>query len=288
MATETVLSLLKKSSAFLEEKGVGEARRSAELLLAAALNCTRLELYLRFEQPMREGELDLYRSMIRRRLAREPVQLILGRTEFYGLDFRVTADALIPRPETEHLVELAIETARDKFSGTTPRLLDIGAGSGAICVALACNLHDAEITAIDASAQALQLAAENASMHGVQDKIVFRKADVLRENPQEFGGPYHLVVSNPPYIPEGDISELQEEIRIWEPRAAYTDGADGLTFYRRYALIARELLMSGGCLLVEIGYGQSEAVRAIFSEARLGIEAVVKDYSGIDRVIRAG
>jgi release factor glutamine methyltransferase len=231
-----------------------------------------------------EDELARFRELVRRRLQHEPVQYIVGTTEFYGLEFTVSPHVLIPRPETEHLVEAVIDRLK-AGDATEPRILDIGTGSGVIAVTLAAQLATAQLTATDVSTDALAVAAANAESNGVGDRVTFFPHDILSGNPEAIGGPFDVVVSNPPYIATADMAELQEEIRAHEPIAALTDGGDGLAFYRRFASLLPTLLAPGGLLAVEIGYGQSEVVRGILADAGLRDIEVVRDYSGIDRVV---
>jgi release factor glutamine methyltransferase len=282
MAQETVLSLLKKTTAFLADKGIAEAKRSAEYLLAHALDQKRLQLYLRFDQPVSDEELERYRPLVRRRLRGEPVQHIIGSTEFYGLEFTVSPEVLIPRPETEHLVEAVVDHCRAE-STSDLHILDIGTGSGVIAVTLARQLPAIRITAIDISEDALRIAAANARLNAVEDRIEYAQLDFLSEVPGD--GPYDIVVSNPPYIPAADMPGLQPEVRDFEAASALTDNADGLTFYRRIAAISPRLLRSGGLLAVEIGYGQALAVVTLFEQAQLRDMHIIRDYSGIERVI---
>jgi release factor glutamine methyltransferase len=284
MAKETVLSLLKVSTAFFEEKGIDEAKRSAEHLLAHALGQKRLQLYLRFDQPVAEDELARFRELVRRRLRNEPVQYIVGTTEFYGLEFAVSPAVLIPRPETEHLVEAVIDRQRAVSASGEASILDIGTGSGIIAITLAAQLQNARVTAIDVSEAAIDIARANAARNKVDDRVSLVKQDILAMELNGIGGPFDVVVSNPPYIAQAEIETLQPEVRAFEPMDALTDGGDGLSFYRRIAELLPRLLSPGGLLAVEIGFGQSPAVIEIFSSALRDIE-VVKDYSGIERVI---
>lgn len=284
MPAETVLSLLKKSTAFFEEKGIDEAKRSAEHLLAHALGQKRLQLYLRFDQPVAEDELAAFRELVRRRLQHEPVQYIVGTTEFYGLEFAVSPHVLIPRPETEHLVEAVIDRLK-AGDATEHRILDIGTGSGVIAVTLAAQLATAQLTATDVNTDALAVAAGNAASNGVADRVTFLSHDILSGDTGALGGPFDAMVSNPPYIATTDMAELQPEIRAHEPATALTDGGDGLAFYRRFVALLPSLLRPGGLLAVEIGYGQSVSVRNILTDAGLRDIEVIQDYGGIDRVI---
>lgn len=289
MPGETIQSLLRKSVAFFEEKGVDEAKRTAELLLAHALGAKRIDLYVRFEQPLREDELERFRTSVRRRLAGEPVQYILGQTEFYGLPFHVSPDVLIPRPETEHLVEAAVDflrpvAARMLPEGRAPRVLDIGTGSGCIAIAVARHVPGARIVAVDVSAAALEVARANASLNAVDEAIEFIEGDVLADERAVFRGPYDLVLSNPPYIAAAEMSALQREVRDHEPHTALTDNGDGLTFYRRIALLLRAMCAGGGGCFLEIGYGQHDAVRDIFVAAGFPPPSFISDYASIPRV----
>lgn len=289
MERETIQSLLRKSVAFFEEKGVNEAKRTAELLLAHALGAKRIDLYVRFEQPLREDELERFRTSVRRRLAGEPVQYILGQTEFYGLPFHVSPGVLIPRPETEHLVEAAVDflrpvAARMLPEGRAPRVLDIGTGSGCIAIAVARHVPGARIVAVDVSAAALEVARANASLNAVDEAVEFIEGDVLADERAVFRGPYDLVLSNPPYIAAADMSGLQREVRDHEPHTALTDNGDGLTFYRRIALLLRAMCAGGGGCFLEIGYGQHDAVHDIFVAAGFPPPSFISDYASIPRV----
>ncbi|PLX28878.1 MAG: peptide chain release factor N(5)-glutamine methyltransferase, partial [Ignavibacteria bacterium] len=287
MAQETILSLLRKSTAFFEEKGIGEAKLSAEHLLAHVLRQKRLQMYLRFDQPVQEEELTAYRALVRRRLAHEPVQYIVGSTEFYGLEFAVSPAVLIPRPETEHLIDAVLDLHKSELLRPDARILDIGTGSGAIAVTLASQLADARVTGTDISDDALAIATTNAEAHALGSRIRFLSHDIFDGSIDGVDDAFDVVVSNPPYIPQDEVADLQPEIRNHEPLIAATDGGDGLRFYRRIAERAGELLAAGGLLAVEIGQGQSTAVTEIFSSAGLRDITIRQDYSGIDRIITA-
>jgi release factor glutamine methyltransferase len=284
---ETTLSLLKKSTAFFEDKGIGEPRRSSELLLAHSLGQKRLNLYLLFEKPLTDDELDIFRGLVRRRLRHEPVQYIIGETEFYAMEFKVSPAALIPRPETEHLVEAAEQLLAARKSDAPCRALDIGTGSGVIPVVLCSKVPGCSFDAVDISDDALTLARENAARHGCENRIVFARHDIFAAPPGEWTGRFELIVSNPPYVAAAEVDELQPEIREYEPLTAATDNADGLTFYRRIAELAPRLLRPGGTVMVEIGYGQSADVQSIFATAGLPVTRIIDDYSGIPRVVVA-
>ncbi|MCX6168067.1 MAG: peptide chain release factor N(5)-glutamine methyltransferase [Ignavibacteriales bacterium] len=276
----TVLESLKLSSEYLDKKGIESARLNADLLLAEILKCKRLDLYLKFDQPLKENEIDKYREWIGRRGKYEPLQYIIGKVEFYGLEFKVTRDVLIPRAETEILVEEIIKFCKDK---TGLHILDIGTGSGNIPVALARNLEDVEITAVDVSAKALEVAKENAILNNAESRIKFIHSDVAHL-PRE-AGLFDLVISNPPYISAEEYPTLQKEIKDYEPTIALTDSNDGLDFYRMITEKSKSFLKIGGKIFFEIGKDQFEDVEKILSGNDFCNIEIIKDYQQIERVI---
>lgn len=222
-----------------------------------------------------------FHGLVERRLAGEPIQYMVGEAEFYGLPFYVTRDVLIPRPETEHLVEKALQLAA---GFRRPRMADIGTGSGAIAVALATHLHEASITATDISPAAVAVARRNAERNGVADRIRFLEGDLL----SPVGGErFDMVVSNPPYVAEGDRATLAVEVREFEPSAALFAGGDGLAVYRRLIPAASAALVSGGFLALEIGHGQQPAVAAMLKSEGLAAIEFTADLQGIPRVASA-
>jgi release factor glutamine methyltransferase len=221
------------------------------------------------------------RELVQRRLTGEPIQYITGETEFYGLPFRVTPAVLIPRPETEHLVEQALALAA---AYGAPRILDIGTGSGAIPVALAAHLPQAQITAVDISPAAIELAGRNAALNGVEHRIRFLKSDLLGA---VRGEQFDLILSNPPYVPEGDRPSLSVEVRDHEPSLALFAGRDGLDIYRRLIPEAFAALAQGGSVALEIGFGQSEAIASLLSSAGFEHITFTPDLQGIARVASA-
>lgn len=255
------------------------AQRDAEFLLMHLIERNRAYLLAHPEAELEAGVADRYSALIERRFAGEPIQYIVGECEFYGLPFRVTRDVLIPRPETEHLVEKTIQLAA-KFD--KPRIVDIGTGSGAIAVALARLLPSAQITAIDLSAAALHVARANAEHNGVAERIRFVEGDLFAPVAGEF---FNIAVSNPPYVPENDRNTLAVEVREHEPELALFAGADGLEVYRRMIPAARSAVVPGGFLALEIGFGQAAGVAALL--ARSGFEQIelTADLQGIDRVV---
>ena len=276
----TVLESLKLSTEYLEKKGIESARLNAELLLAEILNCKRLDLYLKFDQPLRENEVDIYREWISRRGKFEPLQYIIGRVEFYGMQFKVTRDVLIPRSETEILVEEVINFAKDK-SGL--RILDIGTGSGNIPIALAKHLTNAEITSVDVSANAIEVAKENALLNNVESKVEFILSDInyLKIETDLFD----IVISNPPYISAEEYPALQKEIVDYEPSIALTDSNDGLNFYRTITEKSKSFLKKEGIIFFEIGKEQFDDVEKILLKNNFLNIKITKDYQQIERVI---
>jgi release factor glutamine methyltransferase len=219
-----------------------------------------------------------FHALVERRLAGEPIQYIMGETEFYGLAFFVALDVLIPRPETEHVVERALQLAK-QFRA--PRMIDIGTGSGAIAVALAAHLPGASITATDLSVAALAMARRNAERNGVTDRIRFLAGDLLVP---VTGERFEIVVSNPPYVPEADRDSLAAEVRKFEPPAALFAGGDGLTVYRRLVPSAFAALMPGGFLALEIGHGQQAGIAALLQTSGFRNTEFTADLQGISRV----
>ncbi len=277
----TILNTIELSAGYLEKKGVESPRINAELLLAHILKCKRMDLYLKFDQPLKDNEVDKYRELIKRRGKREPVQYIIGSVQFYGLDFLVDRNVLIPRPETEHLVEeiLNIYNSQDKVN-----ILDIGTGSGNIAVCLAKNLPNSTINGIDQSEKAIVVAKQNAKKNNVEQKLVLEQIDFLsfiNRNTTKFD----VVVSNPPYISLNDYNNLKMELREFEPKEALTDNKDGLSFYKWISEKSKILIKPNGKLFFEIGFGQSEDIQKIMKGNGFGNISIVKDYQNIDRVI---
>lgn len=275
--TWTVLKVLQWTADYLSQKGVENGRRDAELLLGATLDLDRVGVYLNYDRPLTPAELTLFRERVGRRARREPLQHILGRTEFWSLSFIVTPAVLIPRGDTEILVEEALKRADGPCS-----ILDVGTGSGAIAVALANELPAATVTAMDVSAEALAVAAENARENGVEGRVNFLQAD-MGALP---GGPYDLIVANPPYIPEGEVAELMPEVRDFEPHLALSGGRDGLDCYRRLLPAAAGSLKPGGWLLLEVGCGQApQVLELLTASGNYHDHFSARDLSGIERVV---
>jgi release factor glutamine methyltransferase len=237
------------------------AHRDAELLLLHTLQIPRTTLLAHPNRELSSADEALYESHIARRFQNEPVQYIIGQQEFYGLALKVTPAVLIPRPETEHLVESVLQ----RLPHNQPlRIADIGTGSGAIAIALAVHLPQAQITALDLSTEALKIAQANAETHAVADRITFLQSDLLAAVASE--SPYDAIVSNPPYIPETDCPTLHPEVRDHEPHTALFSGSEGLDIYRRLIPQARALLKPNGLIALEIGHGQREALATLLSD----------------------
>lgn len=277
----TVLEALNGASDYLQNKGIKSARLNSELLLAHIFNCKRLELYLAFERPLQNNEIELYRNMIKRRGTFEPVQYIIGKVEFYGLKFEVNSSVLIPRPETELLVEAIIASIHTEKE---IRILDIGSGSGNISIALAKNISNSKVIGIDISDEAVETSKRNARLNGLDNQIIFLKKNIL-DGIDIDENKIDVVVSNPPYISAADFPNLDSELKLYEPKIALTDESDGLSFYRKISFLAKSILRNNGKLFFEIGAGQSERVREILIEDDYKNIIIKKDYSGIERII---
>jgi len=277
----TVLEALNGASDYLQNKGIKSSRLNAELLLSHILNCKRLELYLSFDRPLQKSEIDSYRELLKRRSTFEPLQYIIGKVEFYGLEFEVNQSVLIPRPETELLVEAVIESvAKDE----NINILDIGSGSGNISIALAKNIPSCTVVGIDISEEAIETSTRNAKLNGVESQLMFVKKNIL--NGIEINeNSFDVVVSNPPYVSVADFVNLDPELRLYEPQIALTDEIDGLSFYRNISVLSRSLLKNNGKLFFEIGAGQSDAVKKILIDSDYKNIVIIKDYSDIERVI---
>ena len=257
------------------------ARADAELLLLHVLGKDKAWLMAHAEEELSGGQAKRYAEMLERRYRGEPIQYILGETEFYGLPFRVTPEVLIPRPETEHVVEKVLEFAA-RFS--QPRIIDVGTGSGAIALALAHHLPCARITATDIWAHALDLAHSNAGSNGVSNRIRFLPGDLFDPVAKE---QFEIVVSNPPYVSHNDRDSLAVEVRNHEPALALFAGEDGLEVFRRLIPAAFAALAPGGFVVLEIGYGQEAAIRALLSVSGFDQIEFTPDLQGIPRVASA-
>lgn len=278
--TWNVLDIIKVTEKLFADKGIANPRLNAELLLAETLQTGRMNLYLNFDKPLNENELSGFRLKVKRRLQREPVQYILGKTEFYGLEFKVSPAVLIPRQETELLVDTALGII--KSSGlVNPKILDIGTGCGCISIAIATKT-DCRIDAIDVSEDALETALENSSDNNTSDKISFFKKDILKDS--IVFGTYDLIISNPPYIAANEMETLQPEVRQFEPASALTDGKDGTDFYKRIFDLASNSSKPVK-LLLELGDGKAGIIKDLTKNYTFCKIEIYKDLMGIQRVL---
>ena len=272
----TVIELLKWTTDYLSQKSFANARLNAEQLLCHVLHLRRVDLYVNFDRPLSLVELNTFKTLLKRRLAHEPLQYIIGETEFFSLSFKVGPAVLIPRPETELLVEKVIEYGRSLPDG---RLLDLGTGSGCMAVTLAKGLPQFRITAIDKSERALALAAENAERHQVSDRVEFVQWDYTT-TVSPFTQPSDILAANPPYVRQTDFNLLAAEIKDYEPAEALLAGEDGLEAFRHIQRWLPLLLKPQGQAFVEIGADQAHAVTALFPQA-----AIFADLAGRDRLM---
>lgn len=281
------MEVLRKGQKILECYNVPASRLEAEILMAHILKCQRHDLYLMRDWKLDGTQTHEFFDLIYRRCEGCPIQYITNRQEFMGLEFYVDHRVLIPRADTEILVEHVIKWVSQKDGPV--QILDVGTGSGAIAVSLAFFLPIARITAVDISAEALDVARLNACRHAVQDRITFLEGDLfapLYNHPAV--QPFDVVVSNPPYIPTQEIEGLEPQVKDYEPRIALDGGYDGLKFYGRLAREGLDWLKSGGLLAVEVGYGQSRAVKAILESTGCYQDITIeKDLAGIERVVSA-
>lgn len=280
-----LIDVLKESTAYLERQKIENPRLNAERLLGRALGLTRVDLYLNFDRPLDGDERTACRTLLQRRAAHEPLQYILEETEFMSLPFTVGPGVLIPRPETELLVEEAIRFLEPRGETTAA---DLGTGSGCIAVSLAHYLPECSVIAVDLSTTALKTARENSAVNGVAERLRFVEADMLHSDPAVFlPEPCDCIIANPPYISREEWDGLSREIREWEPREALCDEGDGLAFYRSLAARTAPFLKKGGRIMVELGHTQAAAVREIFTKEGFGDISVLDDLNSIPRVITA-
>lgn len=278
--TWTVLDILKVTEAAFRERGISNPRLNAELLLADTTGDSRINLYLNFEKPLTESEVSLYRDKVKRRLKFEPLQYIRGKTEFYSLEFNVTPDVLIPRQETEILVEKVLEYI--KVSGLEcPKILEIGTGSGCISIAIAANA-ECNIRAFDISNEAVKVAELNSAANGTGDKIKFETVDFFDPG-VTFEG-YDIIVSNPPYISANDVPGLNEEVNGYEPYIALTDDGDGLSFYKRIFELYN-VTQNKPFIFLEVGDGKKEAIVNLLSDTNINNYIIYNDLMNMPRVL---
>lgn len=282
--SDTIASLLTAAQADLASRHVSMPRLDAEVLLSHILQTDRTSLYTRLQRPLSAAHKRQFTELIARRKQREPLAYITGSREFWSLEFRVDTHVLIPRPETEIVVHTALRLLHNTALAT-PVILDLGTGSGCIGVALATELPQATLWALDIEDGALALARQNARHHAVDERMTFCQGDLFApvSHPTER---FHLIVTNPPYIDRETLGTLQPEVRHWEPQCALDGGQDGLDFYRRLLYDSPNYLRPGGWLVMEIGHGQRDAVLHLAqAQCRLSIQSCIQDYAGHDRVV---
>lgn len=276
----SVLEIIKRTTEFLEKRGVESPRLNAELLIGHALGLKRMQLYMQFERPLTEAELEKVRPLVKRRSNREPLQYILGETDFAGLKLKVDRRALIPRPETELLVELVAK----RLVEPPASILDLGTGSGAIALALAKAYPGAAVTAVDKSEEALALARENAALCGLDSRVRFIASDWFAAVPSE---QFALIVSNPPYLSDEETSAAQPEVKDHEPRSALSAGVNSAADLERIIPEAKARLLPGGLLACETGIGQHAALLKLAADTGYARTESVRDLTGRDRYLFA-
>lgn len=276
----TIAEALHQANTFLRERDVSEAQLTAQSLLAAALHRDRTYLIINFKQMLTSEEHERFLDLLDRRARGEPLQYILGTQEFFGLEFEVTNDVLIPRPESELIVE---EVIRLSSSLESPTIIDIGTGSGCIAVAICREVPQARVIATDVSERALAVAARNASRHLEPGRVSFVAADLLGAFADQCLADF--IVSNPPYIAVDELATLQREVRDWEPHIALTDFGDGMSFFRKLLTDAPARLKPRGHLLCEMGYTQSESIAALVDQRSWKELRFLADLQGIPRVL---
>ncbi|MFQ5647209.1 MAG: peptide chain release factor N(5)-glutamine methyltransferase [bacterium] len=276
----TILGVLEWTGDFFRQKGIERGRFEAERLLAHVIGCERLDLYLNFDQPLSPAELSAFRQLVTARAKREPLQYLTGFQEFWSLPFEVGPDVLVPRPDSERLIEILLETTKSQDRG---KILDLGTGSGALAVAASSELPDFSVYASDLSRAAVRTASANAEK--LEKRVSFAVGNWLEMFQP---GSFDFIISNPPYIRTGDFDNLMPEVRNHEPRLALDGGADGLECYRKIIRDAPGYLKPAGVLLLEIGCDQAVEIKGLFQQSSLWKECIIyQDYAKNDRVATA-
>ena len=278
-STWRVIDLIHWAESYLKEKEFDNPRAEIEWLLCALLDCNRLNVYLRFEEPLSQSQLSILRSWVKRRLKNEPLQYITGSCDFYGRQFLINSQVLIPRPETERLIDIAIE----KMKGIdSPTILDVGTGSGCIATTLGLEIPASKVLGVDISLDALEVANENKAKL-CSENVLFIEMDILNTFPEKL---FDLLVSNPPYIPKNEMENLIKDVKDFEPVIALEDENNGFTFYKRFAEIGRTLVKPGAWFVLEVGMGDHPSmVQSIFSNSGYLNVELIKDYNGDNRVL---
>ena len=274
-----IVDLIQWSESYFREKSHQNPRLEIEWMLCSLLNCERLDLYMRFDEPLSGSQLSTLRGWVKRRSKNEPLQYITESCEFYGIEFFVDKRVLIPRPETERLIDEAIKSIKHVRS---PNIFDIGTGSGCIAITLAKEIENSNVIGIDKSIMSLQVSKKNSAELNVEN-VTFFEMDILNQYPKE---KFDLVISNPPYVPKGEISGLMKDVKDFEPEIALTDFDDGLTFYKRISKIIPHILKDDSSCILELGLGNHpEKVLSIFKESGYSNMEIFDDYNGDKRVL---
>jgi len=284
--TWTVGRLLNWTADFLRDKGAGSPRLDAEVLLAHARDCPRIELYTAFEEAATEPLREAFRDLVRRRAAGTPVAYLVGHREFFSLSFQVTPDVLIPRPESELLVVRVLDLAKPQVKDRVFKVADVGTGSGILAVCCAKHLPTCRVTAIDISPEALAVAQANAEQHGVAEQIEFVVSDLFAE--QTAAAEYDVIVSNPPYVAAAEMAGLDADVRDYEPHLALDGGEQGTEVIERLIPQAAQRLRPGGWLLMEVGPSNATIVQQLVADSdELMLQDTIVDLAGHPRVVQA-
>ena len=276
-----VIDIIDWAESYFYKKNFTNPRLEIEWFLRSILNCSKLDIYLRFEEPLTQSQLMILKQWVKRRVKHEPLQYITGTCEFYGREFQISSKVLIPRQETERLVDIVIKKIKNI---NNPTILDIGTGSGCIASTLALERSDTNLFGVDISSDAIDIAEKNKSIFSLKN-VHFRNMDILSELPLK---KFDIIVSNPPYISIKELSNLMPEVRDYEPQIALTDFNNGLMFYKRIAKISREILKPDSWIILEVGLNEHpDKVKSIFNDMDYNNLELIKDYNGDDRVFIA-
>ncbi|MCP5464523.1 MAG: peptide chain release factor N(5)-glutamine methyltransferase [Deltaproteobacteria bacterium] len=284
----TIKKMLEWTSDYFSQKSIETPRLEAEILLCHVLGLRRIDLYLQFEKPLSQDELKSFKALIKRRLDNEPVAYLVGKKEFWSRDFFVSSDVLIPRPDSEHLIEVVldhIKTLPKEKRESPMRAFELGLGSGCLSITLLNELPQLSVVGLDYSAEALAVARKNAEYHGVDARLHFEQGDFLKSD--FWDASYDVVVSNPPYVSETEFNDLSATVKDHEPRLALVADDNGLAFYPKIATFAKKNLNENGVVVVEIGESQGMAVKKFFEDAGFSDVLVKKDLAGHDRAVFA-